>query len=73
MDQALADWVTLATPPPSSPEQLDQIAGALSARGIEIDLNENPVRQYDKDVATWLRVHSNNLPLAWDLARKLIS
>jgi hypothetical protein len=67
------DWVTLAGTPPSSLEQLDQMAGALGDRGIEIDLEENPMRQCDKDVAIWLRVYSRDLPLAWDLARKLIS
>jgi hypothetical protein len=67
------DWVTLATAPPSSPEQLDQISGVLRDRGIESDLEENPVRQCDKDVAFWLRIHSRDLSLAWDLARKLIS
>ena len=67
------DWVILATAPPSSPEQLDQMAGALGDRGIEIHWEENPMRQYDKDAATWLRVHSKDLALAWDVARKLIS
>ncbi len=73
MNQPPADWVTLATTPPSSPEQLDQIADALGNQGIEITLEENPVRQCDKDVATWLRVHSRDLPFAWNLARKFIS
>ena len=67
------DWVTLASTPPSSPEQLDQMAGALGDRGIEIYLEENPVRQCDKDVATWLHVHVSDLALAWDVTRKLIS
>jgi hypothetical protein len=67
------DWVTLATAPPSSSEQLDEIAGALGNRGVEIQLEENPMRQCDKDVAIWLRVHTKDLSLAWDLARKLIS
>ena len=67
------DWVTLATAPPSSPEQLDQMAGALSGRGVEIHLEENTMRQCDKDVAIWLRVHADDLPLAWDIARELIS
>ena len=67
------DWVTLATAPPSSPEQLDQMAGALGNRGIEIQREETPMRQCDKDVAIWLRVHSRDLSLAWDLAHRLIS
>ena len=67
------DWVTLATTPPSSPEQLDQMAGALSDRGIEIHREENPMRQCDKDVAVWLRVHPRDLSLAWQVAHKLIS
>ena len=67
------DWVALATVPPASPEQLDQMASALGDRGIETELEENPVRQCDKDVAIWLRVHSRDLSLAWDLTNKLIS
>lgn len=59
MEPQPADWVTLATTPPSSAE--------------EIDLEDNPVRQCDKDVVTWLRVHSRDLPLAWDMARQIIS
>ncbi len=71
MEQQPADWVTLATTPPSSQEQFDQLVSALNSRGIEIDLEDNPVRQCDKDVAIWLRVHANDLPLAWDIARKI--
>lgn len=73
MEQQPADWITLATTPPASQEQFDQLVSALNNRGIAIDLEDTPVRQCDKDVATWLRVHANDLPLAWDLARKIIS
>ena len=67
------EWVTLATAPPSSQEQLDQMAGALGSRGIETYLEENTMRQCDKDVAIWLRVHASDLQLAWNIAHKLIS
>jgi hypothetical protein len=73
MDKELVNWVTLATTPPSSPDQLDRIAAALGDRGIETDREENPVRQCDKDVATWLRVHANDLPLAWEIAQRIVS
>ena len=46
------DWIALATAPPASPEQLAEMAGALGDRGIETELEENPVRQCDKDVLT---------------------
>jgi hypothetical protein len=67
------EWVTLATAPPSSPEQLDQMAGALGDRGIECQLEQNPMRQCDNDTAVWLRVHASELSLAWDIAHPLIS
>ena len=73
MEQQPADWVTLATTPPSNQEQFDRLVSALGDRGIEIELEDNPVRQCDNDVATWLRVHANDLPLAWAMARKIIS
>jgi hypothetical protein len=73
MDQPPTDWVTLATTPPSSAEEIDHLVSALNDKGIEIALEDNPVRQCDQDVATWLRVHSRDLPLAWNLARKFIS
>jgi hypothetical protein len=73
MEQQPADWVTLATTPPSSQAQFDQLVSALLSQGIKVELEDNPVRQCDKDVATWLRVHANDLPLAWDIARRLIS
>ena len=73
MNNEPTDWVNLATTPPSSPEQLDRIAAALGDRGIETAREENAVRQCDKDVITWLRVHADDLPLAWEIARALIS
>jgi hypothetical protein len=73
MQQPSTDWVTLATTPPSSQQQFDRLVSALDDRGIELELEDNPVRQCNNDVATWLRVHANDLPLAWDVARKIIS
>ncbi len=73
MDQPLIDWVTLATTPPSSPEDLDRLVSALAEKDIAVELAVNPLRQCDQDVATWLRVHSRDLALAWDVARQLIS
>lgn len=61
MDQPPFDWITLATTPPSSPADLDRLMSALSEKGIAVELEKNPLRQCDQDVATWLRVHSRDL------------
>ncbi len=65
------EWITLATTPPSSQEAFERLAEALRASKIELSIEENPVRQCERDPAAWLRVHAQDLPLAWDLARKL--
>lgn len=66
-----SEWITLATTPPSTTEKFEQLAQALAAANIEHAVEENPVRQCERDPAAWLRVHARDLPLAWDLARKL--
>lgn len=65
------EWITLATTPPSSQESFDRLAEALRDTKIEVSIEENSVRQCERDPAAWLRVHAHDLPLAWDLARKL--
>ncbi len=67
-----AEWITLATTPPSSEESFERLAQALKDSRIEIEIEENPVRQCERDPAAWLRVHSRDLPLAWDLARRFL-
>ncbi len=67
-----SEWITLATTPPSSPEAFEKLAEALAAARIEVEIQENAVRQCERDPAAWLRVHAQDLPLAQDLARKLI-
>ncbi len=64
-------WITLATTPPSSQESFDRLATTLRNQKIEVNVEENPVRQCERDPAAWLRVHAHDLPLAWDLARRL--
>ncbi len=66
-----SEWITLATTPPSTTEKFEQLAQALAAAKIEHEIEENPVRQCERDPAAWLRVHARDLPLARDLARKL--
>ncbi len=66
-----SEWITLATTPPSTAEIFDQLAQALATANIEHEIEKNPVRQCERDPAAWLRVHARDLPLAWDLARKL--
>jgi hypothetical protein len=66
-----SEWITLATTPPSSVEAMDKLAKALADAKIETSLEENPVRQCERDPAAWLRVHPRDLSLAWDLARKM--
>ena len=44
------------------------LAAARLLRKLDRDLEA-----LEEDVATWLRVHASDLPLAWDVARKLIS
>ncbi len=66
-----SEWITLATTPPSTTEKFERLAQALAAANIEHNIEENPVRQCERDPAAWLRVHARDLPLAWDLARQL--
>lgn len=67
-----SEWITLATTPPSSQESFDRLAKALQDTKIEVQVEENPVRQCERDPAAWLRVHTHDLPLALDLKQKLI-
>ncbi len=66
------EWITLATTPPSSQESFDRLAQALQDTKIEIQIEENTVRQCERDPAAWLRVHSRDLPRALELKRNLI-
>ncbi len=66
-----SEWITLATTPPSTAEKFEQLAQALAAAKIEHEIEENPVRQCERDPAAWLRVHARDLPFAWNLAREL--
>jgi hypothetical protein len=65
------NWITLSTTPPSAQDIFDQLVAALDQTGIPIDLEENLGRQCENDVAFWLRVRVDDLPLAWKLAQKL--
>lgn len=65
------EWITLATTPPSTQESFDRLVRMLRDTRIEVNIEENPVRQCERDPAAWLRVHARDLPLAWDLARRL--
>ncbi len=66
-----SDWITLATTPPSDPNEFKRLTHALGEANIESEVEENLVRQCENDPAFWLRVRSRDLALAWDLARKL--
>ncbi len=66
-----SDWITLATTPPTPVEEFDRLKDHLSEADIETNLEENLVRQCENDPAFWLRVHTRDLPLAWDIARQL--
>ena len=65
------NWITLATTPPSPQEEFDRLLAALAEAGIATSVEENVARQCENDVAFWLRVRRADLPLAWDLARKI--
>ena len=71
MNAQLSEWITLATIPPTRAAAFDALVEALNATAIPIELEENLARQCENDVAFWLRVHESDLPLAWDLARRL--
>lgn len=66
-----SDWITLATTPPSTPDEFERLRQSLDDAHIETALEENLVRQCENDPAFWLRVHARDLPLAWDLAHEL--
>ncbi len=66
-----SDWITLATIPPSTPEEFNRLRQSLDDAHIQAALEENLVRQCENDPAFWLRVRTRDLPVAWDLARKL--
>ena len=66
------DWITLETTPPSSQEDFDKLARALDDARIPIDVEQNPVRQCERDPAAWLHVHSLDLPLALEVKRRVL-
>lgn len=66
------DWITLETTPPSSQEDFDKLARALDDARIPIHVEQNPVRQCERDPAAWLHVHSLHLPLALEVKRRVL-
>ncbi len=66
------DWITLDTTPPSSQQDFERLARALADAQITIEVEENTVRQCERDPAAWLHVHSRDLPLALEVKRRLL-
>ncbi len=66
------DWITLETTPPSSQQDFERLALALDDARIAIDVEENMVRQCERDPAAWLHVHSRDLPLALEVKRRVL-
>jgi hypothetical protein len=66
------DWITLETTPPSSQEDFDKLARALDNAGIPNNVEQNLVRQCERDPAASLHVHSLDLLLALEVKRRVI-
>jgi hypothetical protein len=67
-----SQWITFSTTPPSSQDEFDQLVAALGNANIPTDIEENQARQCANDVAFWLRVRLNDLPLARSVAQKIL-
>jgi hypothetical protein len=65
-------WITFSTTPPSSQYEFDRLVTALGNADIPTDIEENRVRQCENDVAFWLRVRIDDLPLARRVAQKIL-
>lgn len=74
MIMASADeWIVLATIPPAAPDQVDELATALTQAHIENQIEQNSVRLCKNDVAVWLRVRPHDVARATDLAHLILS
>lgn len=67
-----SDWITLETTPPSSQQNFDMLARALGDARIPTEVEENPVRQCERDPAAWLHVRSCDLALALEVKRRVL-
>jgi hypothetical protein len=66
-------WITLATIPPASQEAFVQLAQVLQDSNIELEIEENAVRQCERDPAAWLRVQLHDFARASELARHIVA
>ena len=67
-----SDWITFETTPPSSQQNFDMLARALGDARIPTEVEENPVRQCERDPAAWLHVRSCDLALALEVKRRVL-
>jgi hypothetical protein len=67
-----SEWITLETTPPSSQQNFDRLARALGDARIPTEVEENPVRQCERDPAAWLHVRSCDLALALEVKRRVL-
>ena len=65
------NWITLSTTPPAPQTEFDRLLTALEEAGVETNIEENVARQCENDVAFWLRVRRQDLPLAWNISQKI--
>ncbi len=65
------NWITLSSTPPSPQDEFDRLLTMLEEAGIATSVEENVGRKCENDVAFWLRVRREDLPLAWNLAKKI--